>query len=833
MRCCNSYKLTRWVAVSILILTSSFVQAKLKSDQSKSVHQYPQTAADPLTQTRVHKIGNIWLSITNFGQIGSGGKTYKDVCTNQPAPSCQFPAGSGIEYLYIGALWIGAVMNDTDTLVAVGHDGWQNVQEFGPTSTGAIVSRTIRPDGYQQDNCFVPYSDSAKSELDYIAVYYDTVTRQDIPSIPERDRPLNLEITQKSYSWSYEYANDFVLFDYSIKNIGTNKLTSVYIGFYIDFDIYNQSFDGGGYFDDIAGFKFSVPSPYDPRLEDTVSIAWGADNDGLSAARVEGDVFLDNFSPTGVLGTRVLRSPNPDLKHSFNWWVSNGNPQLDFGPWTQANLARRPNYFVPNGQSGTPESDRSKYFIMSNNEFDYDQLFAALPEIWERQGWVNQTQISPDNLADIADGFDSRYLLSFGPFDIDSGEVLPLTIALVAGEDFHVKPTDFNSYSATDSAAVFNFYNKLDFTSLAANAHWAACVYDNPGFDTDGDGYRGEFRIIAGDTIYKCGDGVPDFQGPPPPPAPQLKFETSYGTVKIKWNGKTTEKFFDQFTNRRDFEGYRIYGSWTGILGDFFLLDSFDKMNYKFFYWDKGRKKWVYKLTDLSLDSLVTLFKPDDPCEGARPCPLESLSFCSDPDTCDDWDVARWNLYHPYIYQGTQIETLRIAPNLIITRGDSIYFDRQDYNRGLLPIKTYKDSILNGSIGSDDDRYYEYEYVIDNLNPNEPLYFAVTTFDFGDPITRLTPLETSVLANSKLVYPRVCLAKPGDVNEDGEVLLSDVIAMINIRFTWWPPRPIHTCRMDMNGDGWELFADIIYLVNYLFKGGPKPQVVEECCLVGN
>jgi len=140
---------------------------------------------------------------------------------------------------------------------------------------------------------------------------------------------------------------------------------------------------------------------------------------------------------------------------------------------------------------------------------------------------------------------------------------------------------------------------------------------------------------------------------------------------------------------------------------------------------------------------------------------------------------------------------------------------------------------LNGSIGSDDDRYYEYEYVIDNLNPNEPLYFAVTTFDFGDPITRLTPLETSVLANSKLVYPRVCLAKPGDVNEDGEVLLSDVIAMINIRFTWWPPRPIHTCRMDMNGDGWELFADIIYLVNYLFKGGPKPQVVEECCLVGN
>ncbi len=827
MRCCNSYKLSWGVALSILLLTVGLSQAKLKTDQSKSVYQSTQVG-DPLTQLRVHKVGNMWLSITNFGQIGSSGRGFRDPCTGLPAPSWEFPAGSGIDYLFWGALWVGAVVNDTDTLVSVGLDGWQLNYEFFPTSTVAIVARTIRPDGYQQDNCFIPYSDSAISELDYMAVYYDT-TKVFSPIEPlDPPSPLYLEVTQKSYSWSYEYANDFVLVDFLIKNIGATKLNKMYIGFYLDFDIQNTNLDPGGYTDDIAGFKLSLPSAYDPRLEDTVNLAWGADNDGLSLSGAEGNppVFKDFISPTSVIGTRVLRSPIPDLKHSFNWWTSNGNPVLDFGPWTQENFARRPFLFPPNGQFGTPEGDHSKYFIMSNNEFDYDQMFSALD--WTSKGWIRPP--NPGIMPDIADGYDSRYLLSFGPFSIDPQDSLPLTVALVAGEDFHVKPTDMVGTNFLDSASVYNFYNKLDFTSLAANSNWAQCVYDNPGFDTDGDGYGGKYRIIGDDTFYICGDGVPDFKGPPPPPFPKLTFETSYATVKIKWNGKKTEEYIDQFTNREDFEGYRIFASWTGLANDFFLLDSFDKINYKLFYWDKGRKKWSYKLTDLSTDSLIALFQQDDPCQGIRPCPLETLAFCSDPASCDEWDVARWNLYHPYIYQGTQNETLRIAPSVALTRGDSVYFDRQDFSRGLLPIKTYKDSIIAGKIGPEDGRYYDYEYVIGNLNPNDPIYLAVTAFDFGDPITRLVPLETSVLTTSTLVYPRTCLARPADVNGDEQISLADVVAMINIKFKGAPyPQPL--CRLDINGNGGITFSDIIYFVNYLFRNGPDPQVVKECCLV--
>ncbi|HKZ22092.1 MAG TPA: hypothetical protein VJ165_02695 [candidate division Zixibacteria bacterium] len=791
-----SHKRSKDLPLKILIgafLVSAFFtqsEARMKEDRHQKLpYKTPSTAADPLNQLRTHNVGNIWLSISNYGQFGAEtGRSVRDGCTGQFAPSCQFPAGSGVEYLYLGAIWIGAVVNDTDTLVSVGHDGWQSVFEMNSSDVVPIISRTVRPGGYRHGSCVTDYdSAQAISELDFIGVYYDTITDPSIVPPDDIDgphRPLFMEITQKSYSWSYDYAKDFVLFDYFIKNIGPTRLSKLFMGIYIDADVYNPDFDGGGFTDDICGFRLAVTSTLGPPYEDTINVAWVADNDGRTVAKVEGDVFQDNLSPSGITGTRVVQAPGQveDVKFSFNWWVSNGNPQLDFGPWRQQNLTRRPNYFVPQGQSGTPESDRSKYFIMSNNEFDYDQLFAALADIWEREGWVNQNQITPTNLADVADGYDTRYLLSFGPFTVDPDETLPLTLGYVAGKEFHVSPTDFNAYTATDSAAVFNYYDKLDFTAFGVNAQWVSWVYDNPGLDTDNDGFRGKFRDIGGDTIYYTGDGVPDFKGPPPPPPPGLDFESESGRVKLKWNGRASEETTDPFTNEIDFEGYRVLLSPTGLVTDYALLDSYDKIDYRLHYYDKVKKRWVYKLPSLSLDSLITLFQQDDPCGGSRPCPFDTLSFCLDPNNCTAVDVLRWTQKHPYVYQATSKDTLEISPSFKLYTHvdpntgqqlkDSVYVDIQDWNRGLVQLKTlYKDtlnasgtgadlvkiarrdSLVIGLIGPNDDRYYDYEYDIPGLSPSQPAYLSVTTFDYGNPLTNLASLETSALANSRLIYP--------------------------------------------------------------------------------
>ena len=47
--------------------------------------------------------GNIALTVTNFGTIGTRNAYWPD------QPSCEYPRGSRIEHLYQGGLWVGAV----------------------------------------------------------------------------------------------------------------------------------------------------------------------------------------------------------------------------------------------------------------------------------------------------------------------------------------------------------------------------------------------------------------------------------------------------------------------------------------------------------------------------------------------------------------------------------------------------------------------------------------------------------------------------------------------------------------------------------------------------
>ncbi|MBM4399736.1 MAG: hypothetical protein FJ041_05350, partial [Candidatus Cloacimonetes bacterium] len=52
--------------------------------------------------SRYHNVGNIWLRISNYGFFGSGDDAVPQW------PSLEYPGGSGIDYLYQGALWFGA-----------------------------------------------------------------------------------------------------------------------------------------------------------------------------------------------------------------------------------------------------------------------------------------------------------------------------------------------------------------------------------------------------------------------------------------------------------------------------------------------------------------------------------------------------------------------------------------------------------------------------------------------------------------------------------------------------------------------------------------------------
>jgi hypothetical protein len=693
------------------------------TNANQEVFQRTSVNEPPNRQFAAHDIGKIAMTITNFGNFGIANNGF--VCDGELCPSCEYPINSNIEYLYMGAIWIGAVVG-RDTLVSVGADGWfPGITEILPDggTDGIIITRSnlqSRPD----------YHEDAISEQDFLCSFADTVIRPGETGTDQFDNrphiPLNVTVQQNTYAWSYDYAEDFVLFDYKITNIGIYPIRDMYMAIYVDADVLHQSVDATGFQDDICGFRRTVPMPDDYCIdEDTINIAWIADNDG--------DPVSGNWSftsPVAVTGTRVVRSPTEDLSYSFNWWISNMNASLDFGP-RRAGTDTNP-FRSFNAHLGTPTGDRNKYYVMSSGEFDYDQLESAISHT--NAGYLGPPR--PDMATDFANGYDTRYLLSFGPFDVQPGDTLPITLAYIAGDNFHRKDgaDDFSDYF--DAMNPNAFYQKLDFSDFGLNARWASWIYDNPGYDTDGDGDSGKFCwnfiwadtteenpadsfVIDSNKTYYAGDGVPDFRGAAPPPPPELKVMSDFGKVTLRWNGQISENTFDVFSNEKDFEGYRVYYSESDRASEFVLLSSFDLDDYKLYefiqlfdtvYWDQVS----VPLTHSALREKY------------------GQSF-----NANDY----YDEFHSYEDPFT---------------GKLYYFVPQDWNQSdltdpLLIHKVYPTAAKDDSSDTTDDgwlRYYEYEYEIPNLLPSRPYYFSVTAFDYGSLKADLGVLESSPLVNA-------------------------------------------------------------------------------------
>lgn len=691
----------------------------------------------PNTQVRVHDVGKVWLSVTNFGFFGSQDGAFPDASGKYLiAPDCEFPGGSNLDYLFQGSLWIGAEVDTVDnlghpildTLVSIGNDGWWgDLMEMFPDIPpgGAIEVRSTRPTETY------PYGDTigAKSEQDYIATYSDTFTASSFVNPDPNDQrphlPLYIGITQKSYAWSYEYAEDFVLFDFDITNVGDRILKNLWVGMYIDADVAHTSESGygaeEGAQDDICGFdSMYIVIDGNDTTQNRINTAWIADNNGQPY-----NGAYEYRSPLGVSGVRVVRTPLPEslLNTGFNWWISNTDASKDWGPRRLENGTDP----YPGGGMGTPGGDKAKYKVMSNHEFDYDQIWCAIP----RTGWIEP----PSTRTDLANGYDTRYLFSFGPFPlIVPGDTLKLTTAYICGEDLHSNPSNYDDNlkdNTEDSASVMTFYSQLNFLDFATNSQWADWVYDNPGVDTGeepyedsngngqydegewfddlngdgvknyGDGDRGEFRLTPeGDTFWYKGDGIPDFAGPPPPPAPAMTLETSRNTVTVKWDGKRTEKLADTFSRKIDFEGYRIYKSATGRSDDFTLVSDYDIEDYDFTWYDITRNpaQWVIW----------------------KKAPIKGDIFRQVHG--DGWDPARDTTIE--VQGQTQVG----------------HWTAHGWNRGLGAIQ---ESISDTT----------YRLTLNNLSESDGVYITVTAYDYGDPVTKLSSLECSPSINAKLVYP--------------------------------------------------------------------------------
>gem|GEM_PF-867092 len=126
------------VIIGIFLLPVMLFSAQLKPTTTPSKY---------LDITKVLDSGNYSLRVSNYGVIGSG----DDI---QPLyPSLEYPKGSGIDFLYIGALWFSACKqrrNDFGQMLWWGNAGHENTTTT-PTEFGRVID-TLTTTGFEGDD---------------------------------------------------------------------------------------------------------------------------------------------------------------------------------------------------------------------------------------------------------------------------------------------------------------------------------------------------------------------------------------------------------------------------------------------------------------------------------------------------------------------------------------------------------------------------------------------------------------------------------------------------------------------------------------------------------
>ena len=163
------------------ILSAADKDAKNKTNLHKSyVVLDPPTVED---DWKFHKIGTLWTRVTNFGKTG-------DDAYNDRTPSGDWPGGSGNSYLYRGSLWLTGRLN------------------------GVIHSSQPEDNNYGAIDSVHYYENGSRAEVETFTKYYDVN-----PPIADPEHvPLGLEVTERTYSWSESFRDDFIIYEYTIKN---------------------------------------------------------------------------------------------------------------------------------------------------------------------------------------------------------------------------------------------------------------------------------------------------------------------------------------------------------------------------------------------------------------------------------------------------------------------------------------------------------------------------------------------------------------------------------------------------------------------------------------
>lgn len=166
-----------WIVAIMLLATTTTVPRDINPKTGLPAGRYrtgTAAASDPIVEYTAHNRGNIQLAIGNNGTFGTLGRAIPDPFTGEPIPSCIFPKNSDLVYLWVAAIWIGAVVG-RDTLVSVGDEDfyvtrelWPDAKPFGDFTYQSIDfnNRFYSPDAYSEEDILCEYTDTLTNNQD-------------------------------------------------------------------------------------------------------------------------------------------------------------------------------------------------------------------------------------------------------------------------------------------------------------------------------------------------------------------------------------------------------------------------------------------------------------------------------------------------------------------------------------------------------------------------------------------------------------------------------------------------------------------------------------------
>jgi hypothetical protein len=354
-----------------------------------------------------HNVNNLLLHSSNMGFFG-------DWNSDPSAPSAEWPAGSGIEYLYAAGLWVGGVIFDLsgrpDTLVSaavyqleyypkadlrdivyVASEGDQGGGRNIDDDNDQRIDEDYL-DGYDNDGDGLVDEDfSAISQQMFSSVFYDTSTSMNATRTEDFHVPLNLMVRQESYAWTSPSVADFIGIEYKVTNIGDSTIYKAYVAFMVDCDVGPIRTNIPSYNDDMAAY-------IDTTVSRTRSTSSGQQTDNLHLTigyMYDFEGGEDGEVP-GYIGVMFLG-------HTIDPEGKRAPPEVGihmFRSWS--------------GGEQDPENDKERYRYMRGDS--------------DLEKTIDPPTVKPQ---------DYRFLVSAGPFaSISPGSTLVFQCAFVAGDPF-------------------------------------------------------------------------------------------------------------------------------------------------------------------------------------------------------------------------------------------------------------------------------------------------------------------------------------------------------------------------------------------------------------